>query len=98
MYNQGDKASMLAAKRLSFAIKDETPVRQRGNAVNMRDGKAYIGELNEFKGTDTIAVLGEFGFFSDINGDLKAITDKDVIEAVGEAMADELYDMLMELE
>lgn len=96
MYNNNDAVSMNIAKRLSNSIKDVTPVRQRGNAPNLRNNKAYIGELNEFKNTDTIAVLAELGFFSDIDGDLQAITSKNIIKSVSKALADEIYKILKE--
>ena len=96
MYNNNDTVSKNVAQRLSNSIKQATPVRQRENAPNLREGKAYIGELNEFKNTDTIAVLAELGFFSDINGDLQHITDKETIKAVSKALADEIYDILKE--
>ena len=96
MYNNNDTVSKNVAQRLSNSIKQVTPVRQRKNTPNLREGKAYIGELNEFKNTDTIAVLAELGFFSDINGDLQHITDKKTIEAVSKALANEIYDILKE--
>lgn len=96
IYNNNDTVSKNVAQRLSNSIKQVTPVRQRENAPNLREGKAYIGELNEFKNTDTIAVLAELGFFSDINGDLQHITDKETIKAVSKALADEIYDILKE--
>lgn len=96
MYNNSDAVSMNIAKRLSNSIKDVTPVRQRSNAPNLRNNKAYIGELNEFKNTDTIAVLAELGFFSDIDGDLQAITSRNVIKSVSKALADEIYKILKE--
>lgn len=96
MYNNNDAVSMNIAKRLSDSIKNVTPVRQRSNAPNLRNNKAYIGELNEFKDTDTIAVLAELGFFSDIDGDLQAITSKNVIKSVSKALADEIYKILKE--
>lgn len=96
MYNNNDAVSMNIAKRLSDSIKNVTPVRQRSNAPNLRNNKAYIGELNEFKNTDTIAVLAELGFFSDIDGDLQAITSKNVIKSVSKALADEIYKILKE--
>ncbi len=96
MYNNNDVVSMNIAKRLSDSIKDVTPVRQRSNTPNLRNNKAYIGELNEFKGTNTIAVLAELGFFSDIDGDLQAITNKNVIKSVSKALANEIYKILKE--
>lgn len=96
MYNNNDAVSMNIAKRLSDSIKNVTPVRQRSNAPNLRNNKAYIGELNEFKNTDTIAVLAELGFFSDIDGDLQAITSKNIIKSVSKALADEIYKILKE--
>lgn len=96
MYNNDDVVSMNIAKRLSDSIKDVTPVRQRSNAPNLRNNKAYIGELNEFKDTNTIAVLAELGFFSDIDGDLQAITSRNVIKSVSKALANEIYKILKE--
>lgn len=96
MYNNNDAVSMNIAKRLSDSIKDVTPVRQRSNAPNLRNNKAYIGELNEFKDTDTIAVLAELGFFSDIDGDLQAITSRNVIKSVSKTLANEIYKILKE--
>lgn len=96
IYNQNDIKSMNVAKRLSNSIKKVTPVRQRENTPNLRENKPYIGELNEFKDTDTISVLAELGFFSDINGDLQAITSKQVIKSVAKAIADEIYIILRE--
>lgn len=96
MYNNNDVVSMNIAKRLSDSIKDVTPVRQRSNTPNLRNNKAYIGELNEFKETNTIAVLAELGFFSDIDGDLQAITSRNVIKSVSKALANEIYKILKE--
>lgn len=96
MYNNNDAVSMNIAKRLSDSIKNVTPVRQRSNAPNLRNNKAYIGELNEFKNTDTIAVLAELGFFSDIDGDLQAITSRNVIKSVSKTLANEIYKILKE--
>ena len=96
MYNNGDTVSMNVAQRLSNSIKRVTPVRQRNNAPNLRNNKAYIGELNEFKDTNTIAVLAELGFFSDINNDLQHITDKKVIQIVGKTLANQIYEILKE--
>ena len=96
MYNNGDTVSMNVAQKLSNSIKGVTPVRQRNNAPNLRNNKAYIGELNEFKDTNTIAVLAELGFFSDINNDLQHITDKKVIQMVGKTLASQIYEILKE--
>lgn len=96
MYNNNDVVSMNIAERLSDSIKDVTPVRQRSNTPNLRNNKAYIGELNEFRGTNTIAVLTELGFFSDIDGDLQAITSRNVIKSVSKALANEIYKILKE--
>lgn len=96
MYNNEDTVSMNVAQRLSNSIKEVTPVRQRNNAPNLRNNKAYIGELNEFKDTNTIAVLAELGFFSDINNDLQHITDKKVIQIVGKTLANQIYEILKE--
>ena len=96
MYNNGDTVSMNVAQKLSNSIKGVTPVRQRNNAPNLRNNKAYIGELNEFKDTNTIAVLAELGFFSDINNDLQHITDKKVIQMVGKTLASQICEILKE--
>ena len=87
---------MSVADRLSNSIKYVTPIRQRENIPNLREGKPYIGELNEFKNTDTISLVAELGFFSDIDGDLKAITSKQVIKSVANAIADEICNILRE--
>lgn len=96
IYNQGDTKSMSVANRLSNSIKYVTPIRQRENVPNLREGKPYIGELNEFTNTDTISLVAELGFFSDIDGDLKAITSKQVIKSVANAIADEICNILRE--
>lgn len=96
IYNQGDTKSMTVANRLSNSIKRVTPIRQRENIPNLREGKPYIGELNEFQNTDTISLVAELGFFSDIDGDLKAITSKQVIKSVANVIADEIYSILRE--
>ena len=96
IYNQGDTKSMSVANRLSNSIKRITPIRQRENIPNLREGKPYIGELNEFTNTDTISLVAELGFFSDIDGDLKAITSKQVIKSVANVIADEIYNILRE--
>ena len=97
MYNNGDIISKKYAQRLSNSIATITPVRQRNNHPNLRDGKSYIGELNEFKNTNTIAILAELGFFSDVNGDLISITNKNVIDDVTENMANEIVNILNEI-
>ena len=97
MYNNGDIISEKYAQRLSDSIANVTPVRQRNNCPNLRDGKSYIGELNEFKNTNTIAILAELGFFSDVNGDLISITNKNIIDNVTENMANEIVYILNEI-
>ena len=97
MYNNGDTISEKYAQRLSDSIADVTPVKQRNNHPNLRDGKSYIGELNEFKNTNTIAILAELGFFSDVNGDLISITNKNVINNITENMANEIVYILNEI-
>ena len=87
---------MNVANRLSNSIKRITPIRQRKNMPNLREGKPYIGELNEFQNTDTISIVAELVFVSDIDGDLKAITSKQVIKYVANAIADEICNILKE--
>lgn len=57
----------------------------RPNALNVD----YIGELNEVDDLDTIAVLAEYGFFTN-EGDRKKLTDEDYIKKISEMTAEEM--------
>ena len=81
--NQGDDTDALIAQELSNSIKGGS-VKQRANRV--QDG--YIGEMNQT--SDMINMLGEFGFFSNLEELQKIISDEQV-QYVAQQIAKELY-------
>ncbi|MEG1597735.1 MAG: N-acetylmuramoyl-L-alanine amidase, partial [Bacilli bacterium] len=93
MVNDKDYVSDKYAKQLSNSIVDNPlGIPQMKNRIN--DG--YIGEINEFKDTDTITILGEFGFFSSEKELVKIINDEQV-EYVANQIADQLENILNSL-
>lgn len=81
--NQGDNTDALIAQELSNSIKGGS-VKQRANRV--QDG--YIGEMNQT--SDMINILGEFGFFSNLEELQKIISDEQV-QYIAQQIAKELY-------
>ena len=84
--NQGDNTDALIAQELSNSIKSGS-VKQRVNRV--QDG--YIGEMNQT--SDIINILGEFGFFSNLEELQKIISDEQV-QYVAQQIAKELVIIL----
>lgn len=87
MTNEKNVKDAKYAQRMSDAIKGGS-VKQYKNRVN--DG--YIGEMNETDGM--INILGEFGYFSNIEELQKIISDEQV-EYVSTQLAEEIYEILM---
>ena len=84
--NQGDDTDILIAQELSNSIKGGL-IKQRPNRT--QDG--YIGEMNETN--DMINILGEFGFFSNMEELQKIISDEQV-QYVAQQIAKELVIIL----
>lgn len=92
MVNEKDTKSSLLAKDLSDSIKNNpSNIPQMENRVNHN---SYIGEMNKCPGE--INILGEFGFFSNVENELPKIMSDEYTDYVSEKMADELYDYYQE--
>lgn len=90
MVNNKDYVSEKVAQQLSDALANNPMnVPQMRNRVN--DG--YIGEMNEMAKTDSINILGEFGFFSNPDEVVKICNDNQ-IEFIAEQMSNELIKTL----
>lgn len=89
MYNSGDFKSEEVASELSNVIANDM-VKTNKNRVNEA---SYIGELNEFKGEDCIAILGELGYYSNLN-ELQKIISDEYVGYITDQMANELYDVV----
>ena len=92
MYNQGDKTSAEAAKKLSESIKDNGMIPQRENRAN--DG--YIGELNKVAKESRISILGEFGYFN--KAEIIKICSDEYNDYVSTRIAKSIYDQLNSIE
>ena len=91
MTNQYDQKSAVVAKKLSKSIMNNGEIPQRSNRIN--DG--YIGEMNQFKGTNKISILGEFGYFNKTEI-VKICSDK-YVDYVSDKIAESLYNQLQEM-
>ncbi len=88
MYNTDDYESEKVADRLSKSIEDNGLVVKTNNRTNT----GYIGELNSID-DDTIAVLGELGFYTSLD-ELENIISDEYVEFVSQQIANELYEVL----
>lgn len=92
--NNKDKVSEKVAKQLSESIVDNPMnIPQLKNRYNERDGKAYIGEMNEMGKTNSINILGEMGFFSN-QEELVKIVNNEQIEFLADKISNELINTL----
>lgn len=93
MYNQGNTREKEIAERLHNKL-DETnsSIKSRDDIIN----KGSIGELNETGAT--INMLYEGGFFSNVQGDLQKIAEDTYIEDISKIIADELAEIIGEVE
>ena len=89
MYNSGDFKSEEVANELSKAMVNDM-VKTNNNRINE---DYYVGELGEFKGEDCIAILGELGYYSNLN-ELQKIISDEYVEYITDQMANELYDVV----
>ena len=89
MTNEKNANDAKYAQRLSDSIKNGA-VPQMTN----RENDGYIGEMNVTGGM--INILGEFGFFSNIKELEKIISDEQV-DYVSTQLANELYEIIVEL-
>ena len=88
MYNEGDTKSAEVANKFSNSIKNNNYVPQRSNRAN--DG--YIGELNQFKNSNKISILGEFGYFN--KAEIVKICSDDYVNYVSDKIAESIYNQL----
>lgn len=91
MYNEGDMNSAGVANKLSKSIANNNYVPQRENRAN--DG--YIGELNQFKDTNKISILGEFGYFN--KAEIVKICSDEYVDFVSDKIAESIYNQLQEM-
>ena len=91
MYNEGDMNSAAVANKLSNSIANNNYVPQRQNRAN--DG--YIGELNQFKDTNKISILGEFGYFN--KAEIVKICSDEYVNFVSDKIAESIYNQLQEM-
>ena len=91
MYNEGDMNSAAVANKLSNSIANNNYVPQRENRAN--DG--YIGELNQFKDTNKISILGEFGYFN--KAEIVKICSDEYVNFVSDKIAESIYNQLQEM-
>jgi len=91
MYNEGDMNSSAVANKLSNSIANNNYVPQRQNRAN--DG--YIGELNQFKDTNKISILGEFGYFN--KAEIVKICSDEYVNFVSDKIAESIYNQLQEM-
>ena len=81
------------ADNLSEAMANNPYVRQRDNIYNT----SYIGELNEVDNFNTIAVLGEFGFFTN-DKDRDNLTEDEYIDYIARNVANEISSLLNKID
>ena len=81
------------ADNLSEAMANNPYVRQRNNMYNAN----YIGELNVVDNFNTIAVLGEFGFFTN-DKDLDNLTEDEYIDYIARNVANEISSLLNKID
>ena len=91
MVNEGDNKSANVACKFSNSIKNNGYVPQRENRIN----NGYIGELNQFKDTGKISILGEFGFFN--KAEIVKICSDEYTEYVSDKIAESIYNQLQEM-
>ena len=91
MYNDGDTKSAEVAVKLSNSIANNNYVPQRDNRAN--DG--YIGELNQFRETGKISILGEFGYFN--KAEIVKICSDEYVNYVSDKVAESIYNQLQEM-
>lgn len=91
MYNERDMNSAAVANKLSNSIANNNYVPQRQNRAN--DG--YIGELNQFKDTNKISILGEFGYFN--KAEIVKICSDEYVNFVSDKIAESIYNQLQEM-
>ena len=90
MVNNKDTVAAKVAQQLSDSLKS--------NPMNIpqmhnRENDGYIGEMNVMGETDSINILGEFGFFSNPSELIKICSDEQV-EFIAEQMSNELIKTL----
>ena len=88
MFNNGDTKSAKAAVKLSNSIAGNNYVPQRSNRAN--DG--YIGELNQFRNSNKISILGEFGYFN--KAEIVKICSDEYVNYVSDKIAESIYNQL----
>ncbi len=91
MSNSGDTKSSVVAQKLSNSIANNGKIPQRSNRAN--DG--YIGELNQFRNTEKISILGEFGYFN--KAEIVKICSDEYVEYVSDRIAESIYNQLQEM-
>lgn len=91
MSNSGDTKSSVVAQKLSNSIANNGKIPQRSNRAN--DG--YIGELNQFRNTEKISILGEFGYFN--KAEIVKICSDEYVEYVSDKIAESIYNQLQEM-
>lgn len=91
MSNQNDTQSSIVARKLSNSIANNGKIPQRDNRAN--DG--YIGELNQFKNTNKISILGEFGYFN--KAEIVKICSDEYVNYVSDKIAESIYNQLQEM-
>lgn len=87
--NPGDTNSMKYAQALSNTLKSN-PAGIKDMGTRVQDN--YIGEMNQKPGD--VNILMEYGFFSNINGDLKAAMDDEHVDYMARETAKALIDIL----
>lgn len=92
MYNEGDRKSAEVAVNFSNSIKNNNYVPQRSNRAN--DG--YIGELNQFKNSNKISILGEFGYFN--KAEIVKICSDEYVDYVSDKIAESIYNQLQSMD
>lgn len=89
--NNKDVLSEKVAQQLSDSmVSNPMNIPQMKNRYNENN---YIGEMNEMGKTDSINILGEFGFFSNPEEVVKLVNDEQV-EYIAEQMSNELIKTL----
>ena len=91
MSNSGDVKSSVVAQKLSNSISNNGKIPQQSNRTN--DG--YIGELNQFRNTEKISILGEFGYFN--KAEIVKICSDEYVEYVSDKIAESICNQLQEM-
>ena len=96
VHDNDNVSQQVAAQLRESTVDNPMNIPQLRNRYNEREGRAYIGEMNEMGKTNSINILGEMGFFSNQEELIKIVNDEQV-EFLAERISDGLIHTLESL-